>query len=194
MSLFAGKAMCVETFSDYAPLGRFAVRDMRQTVAVGVIKEVTKREGNVKQTKAAQKAGGKKKWPSEYDVTKLAGRCNTKLPLSQQEFDKQEHLVNSNVRGLHFREATSPPLDALYANCALPKYCCRSSPKQLRRQLTHNLRAGAILLYYVAERTAKLELVVIYLCVWLLRSKIHRKEHRRKADAWSRHVQSICWF
>ena len=61
MSLFAGKAMCVETFSDYAPLGRFAVRDMRQTVAVGVIKEVTKREGNVKQTKAAQKAGGKKK-------------------------------------------------------------------------------------------------------------------------------------
>lgn len=55
-----GKAMCVESFSDYAPLGRFAVRDMRQTVAVGVIKEVTKREGNVKQTKAAQKAGKKK--------------------------------------------------------------------------------------------------------------------------------------
>merc|ERR1711881_585758 len=29
------KPMCVEAFSDYAPLGRFAVRDMRQTVAVG---------------------------------------------------------------------------------------------------------------------------------------------------------------
>ena len=38
------KAMCVEAFSDYPLLGRFAVRDMRQTVAVGVIKEVTKRE------------------------------------------------------------------------------------------------------------------------------------------------------
>ena len=36
------KPMCVETFSDYAPLGRFAVRDMKQTVAVGVIKQVTK--------------------------------------------------------------------------------------------------------------------------------------------------------
>ena len=30
--------MCVEAFSDFPPLGRFAVRDMRQTVAVGVIK------------------------------------------------------------------------------------------------------------------------------------------------------------
>merc|ERR1711970_1710705 len=32
------KPMCVESFSNYPPLGRFAVRDMRQTVAVGVIK------------------------------------------------------------------------------------------------------------------------------------------------------------
>lgn len=32
------KPMCVETFTTYPPLGRFAVRDMRQTVAVGVIK------------------------------------------------------------------------------------------------------------------------------------------------------------
>jgi len=38
------KPMCVEAFSDYAPLGRFAVRDMRQTVAVGVIKSVEKKE------------------------------------------------------------------------------------------------------------------------------------------------------
>ena len=36
------KPMCVETFAEYPPLGRFAVRDMRQTVAVGVIKGVTK--------------------------------------------------------------------------------------------------------------------------------------------------------
>merc|ERR1712028_250992 len=34
------KPMCVEAFSEYPPLGRFAVRDMRQTVAVGVIKKV----------------------------------------------------------------------------------------------------------------------------------------------------------
>ncbi|CAK9296909.1 unnamed protein product [Gordionus sp. m RMFG-2023] len=54
------KPMCVESFADYPPLGRFAVRDMRQTVAVGVIKEVEKAEaGTGKVTKAAQKAGKK---------------------------------------------------------------------------------------------------------------------------------------
>lgn len=36
--------MCVEPFTVYPPLGRFAVRDMRQTVAVGVIKAVDKKE------------------------------------------------------------------------------------------------------------------------------------------------------
>lgn len=39
------KPMCVEPFTVYPPLGRFAVRDMRQTVAVGVIKAVEKKEG-----------------------------------------------------------------------------------------------------------------------------------------------------
>jgi len=55
------KPMCVESFADYPPLGRFAVRDMRQTVAVGVIKAVEKTEGKGgKVTKAAIKAGAKK--------------------------------------------------------------------------------------------------------------------------------------
>jgi len=40
--LIPSKKMCVESFKDYPPLGRFAVRDMRQTVAVGVIKSVEK--------------------------------------------------------------------------------------------------------------------------------------------------------
>ncbi|CDH08630.1 Elongation factor 1-alpha [Zygosaccharomyces bailii ISA1307] len=53
------KPMCVEAFSDYPPLGRFAVRDMRQTVAVGVIKSVVKTDKAAKVTKAAQKAGKK---------------------------------------------------------------------------------------------------------------------------------------
>merc|ERR1711972_560040 len=49
------KPMCVETFATYAPLGRFAVRDMRQTVAVGVIKGVEKKVVESKVTKAAAK-------------------------------------------------------------------------------------------------------------------------------------------
>merc|ERR1711957_314553 len=57
------KPMVVESFSTYAPLGRFAVRDMRQTVAVGAIKEITKAavKGAGKTTKAAEKAQAKKK-------------------------------------------------------------------------------------------------------------------------------------
>ena len=43
VKLRPSKPMCVEKFSEFAPLGRFAVRDMRQTVAVGVVKEVEKK-------------------------------------------------------------------------------------------------------------------------------------------------------
>ena len=50
------KPMVVEAFSEFPPLGRFAVRDMKQTVAVGVIKETEKKEA-----KAAAGAKGKKK-------------------------------------------------------------------------------------------------------------------------------------
>ncbi|KAA8644798.1 elongation factor 1-alpha [Aspergillus tanneri] len=60
VKMIPSKPMCVETFTDYPPLGRFAVRDMRQTVAVGVIKGVQKSAGGAgKVTKAAQKAGKK---------------------------------------------------------------------------------------------------------------------------------------
>jgi elongation factor 1-alpha len=41
--LVPSKPMCVEAFSEYPPLGRFAVRDMRKTVAVGVIKQVQRK-------------------------------------------------------------------------------------------------------------------------------------------------------
>jgi elongation factor 1-alpha len=65
VKMVPSKPMCVEKFADYPPLGRFAVRDMRQTVAVGVIKDVekkaltTQKGGKAVATAAATK-GGKK--------------------------------------------------------------------------------------------------------------------------------------
>jgi elongation factor 1-alpha len=59
VELVPSKPMCVEAFAEYPPLGRFAVRDMRQTVAVGVIKSVSKVDKVGKATKAAEKATAK---------------------------------------------------------------------------------------------------------------------------------------
>lgn len=53
------KPMVVEVFTQYPPLGRFAVRDMKATVAVGVIKAVTKKTKDSKATPAAKKAAKK---------------------------------------------------------------------------------------------------------------------------------------
>jgi len=55
VEMVPSKPMCVEAFSEYPPLGRFAVRDMRKTVAVGVIKQVTR----------IDKAGTKTKSPAK---------------------------------------------------------------------------------------------------------------------------------
>merc|ERR1712226_192397 len=59
IELIPQKPMVVEAFSKYAPLGRFAVRDMKQTVAVGVIKEVTKKDLASGKTGGAKKKGKK---------------------------------------------------------------------------------------------------------------------------------------
>ena len=44
VKMIPSKPMVVEAFSAFPPLGRFAVRDMKQTVAVGVIKETEKND------------------------------------------------------------------------------------------------------------------------------------------------------
>ncbi|RUS33869.1 elongation factor 1-alpha [Jimgerdemannia flammicorona] len=60
VKMIPSKPMCVESYTEFPPLGRFAVRDMRQTVAVGVIKSVEKVEkSTAKTTKAGAKAGKK---------------------------------------------------------------------------------------------------------------------------------------
>ena len=54
VKMIPSKPMVVESFNEFPPLGRFAVRDMKQTVAVGVIKEVVKKD------RAAAGTAGKK--------------------------------------------------------------------------------------------------------------------------------------
>merc|ERR1739845_211880 len=44
VALTPTKPMCLEAYGDFAPLGRFAVRDMRHTVAVGIVKKVQFKE------------------------------------------------------------------------------------------------------------------------------------------------------
>lgn len=44
VTLVPTKPLCVESFAEFPPLGRFAIRDMRTTVAVGVIRSITKEE------------------------------------------------------------------------------------------------------------------------------------------------------
>jgi len=58
------KAMCVEAFTDFPPLGRFAIRDMRKTVAVGVIKNIqSKADGD----EGKYKMNGQKKKKTATD-------------------------------------------------------------------------------------------------------------------------------
>jgi len=52
VEMLPSKPMCVEAFSEYPPLGRFAVRDMRKTVAVGVIKSVMRKDKDGKLTQS----------------------------------------------------------------------------------------------------------------------------------------------
>merc|ERR1712072_538607 len=59
INLVPSKPLCVESFADFPPLGRFAVRDMRQTVAVGIIKSVETKDIVAKETKSAAKSAKK---------------------------------------------------------------------------------------------------------------------------------------
>lgn len=52
VKMVPAKPMVVECFKEFAALGRFAVRDMRQTVAVGVVNKVNKQELTQKELNA----------------------------------------------------------------------------------------------------------------------------------------------
>jgi len=74
INLVPSKPMCVETFADYPPLGRFAVRDMRQTVAVGVIKEVNHKAAAKVEAKGKGAGKGKDAAKGDAKAGKAAGK------------------------------------------------------------------------------------------------------------------------
>ena len=73
------KPLCVESFAEYPPLGRFAVRDMRQTVAVGVIKSVDKSEEG-RNPRPRRRNPRPRRWttPSSAPWTSRCGRTSTR--------------------------------------------------------------------------------------------------------------------
>jgi len=58
VEMVPSKPLCVESYAEYPPLGRFAVRDMRKTVAVGVIKSVLRQSKDAKGNVTTMRHGG----------------------------------------------------------------------------------------------------------------------------------------
>ena len=77
--------MCVESYNEYPPLGRFAVRDMRQTVAVGVIKSVEKTD----------KGGGKGMYLNLISLEFLLMRHILQLPNPLRRLPRRSNCVRA---------------------------------------------------------------------------------------------------
>ena len=88
----------------------------------------------------------------------------------------------AGVKGSVTNSCSRP--DDLYVNCSLPKQCVMVKQNHAIVAAATKLRQVAVLhcSLWLADRTAK-QLVLLVLCFWLIRSKIHRKEHRRKGHA-----------
>jgi elongation factor 1-alpha len=87
------KPMCVEAFSEYAPLGRFAVRDMRKTVAVGVIKRVMRKQADGKLVSSGIAEEPSKVVPKEESGDKIQDKAPKKKTAKKGDVsDKAEKL------------------------------------------------------------------------------------------------------
>jgi len=116
VEMVPSKPLCVEAFSEYAPLGRFAVRDMRKTVAVGVIKRVMRKladgklvssgiadeppkakekpegaeEGGAKKKAGKKKAAKKEEGGEKPAAKKAAAPAGDKKPAKKKAAKKKE--------------------------------------------------------------------------------------------------------
>jgi len=89
VEMVPSKPMCVEAFSEYPPLGRFAVRDMRKTVAVGVIKRVMRKDkdGNLTSSgvvEEGQNAEGGSGAPAEEEGGKKKKKKGDKAAAAEE--------------------------------------------------------------------------------------------------------------
>jgi elongation factor 1-alpha len=80
VEMIPSKPMCVEPFSMYPPLGRFAVRDMRKTVAVGVIKSTVRKDkdGNLFPQGEASAKSDKAKEAEKTEAAEAAAKKSAK--------------------------------------------------------------------------------------------------------------------
>nr|XP_031527450.1 elongation factor 1-alpha 1-like [Vicugna pacos] len=112
VDMVPGKPMCVESFSDYPPLGRFAVHDMRQTVVVGVIKTVDKKAaGAVKVTESAQKVQKAKRIFSPIPVTSVLIRFGRKVSEFLKILMDEELILTDEQRKWFLEIETTPETD-----------------------------------------------------------------------------------
>jgi len=119
VEMIPSKPMCVEAFSEYAPLGRFAVRDMRKTVAVGVIKRVMRKhaDGKLVSSGVAEeppkaKAGGAKEEEGEKAAAGGAKKKAKKKAAKKEEGEKPAGKAEKPEKGAAKAEKAEKPAKA----------------------------------------------------------------------------------
>merc|ERR1712038_1952967 len=142
------KPMCVEAFSDYAPLERFAVRDMRHR--------------SCRCHQGRHQEGGHR-WQGHQGCPEGRQEVKAIYRRVQDSLDVGQVVVPD--------EAKQPPVVTT---------CTTAKPTKQRTEESEEPRQNI-----TTHPTPKLDitekLVQITLSIWLLRSKLHRKEFRRKA-------------